>query len=213
VTPLNPMSLGIRQLFSAVAIAILSSVLVFSQTTQTGAKGKVTGPRGESLAGVTVTARRDGRDIASGKTDKKGIFVLKLKDGGKYNFVFEKAGYSGGVKYDVEIILGETRDLGDRLILEMDNGALVLIRGSVFTAEGRSVSNAEVDMYLVSSDGGQKKLGSASTNYTGEFSFRRPSGEAKLNFVVSSEGRVGEKSLDVSSPGIYRLAISVVKSK
>lgn len=194
-------------------VCALALLTASAQDSTGGAKGKVRDGRDNPLAGVTVTARMAGKDVQKAKTDAKGNFQIGGLKSGSYNFVFERAGYTGGVKYDVEIVAGETRDLGDKLIMTVDSGSLVLIRGSVFQEDGRSFANAKIDMFRVLADGSLKKLGTAATNYSGDFGFRQPAGEARLRFTASADGMSASKDLEVSSAGIYRLAITLAKTK
>lgn len=198
---------------AALLLFLLAAFPSHAQNTTGGAKGKVRDGRDNGIANVTVTARLDGKDAAKGKTDAKGNFQLNGLKPGKYNFVFEKSGYTGGVKYDVDVAAGEVRDLGDKLVMTVDSGSLVLIRGSVFQEDGRSYANVKVDMFKVLADGTLKKLGTASTNYSGDFGFRQPANEAKLRFTASADGATASKDIDVSTAGIYRLAITLAKNK
>lgn len=176
---------------------------------QSGAvKGKVRSAKGDGLAGVEVTARQDGKDVKSVRTDAKGNFSMSGLSAGTYNFVFDKNGYSTGVKYGVEIKRGETRDLGDRLILGVDSGTLVLINGSVFDQDGRSVTGAKVELVRISG-GEPKKLGTAYTNVSGEFTFRQPEGEATFRITATARGVSASKEISVDSAARYRLAITL----
>lgn len=198
-------------IIGAALVCALTFVSADAQSTTGGVKGKVRDGRDNGLAGVVVTARKDGKDVEKAKTDSKGAFQINGLRPGGYNFVFEKSGYTGGVKYEVEVVAGEVRDLGDKLIMTVDSGSLVLIRGSVFQEDGRSFANAKVDMFKVLDDGTVKKLGTATTNYSGDFGFRQPTGEAKLRFTASSGDMTASKELEISTAGIYRLAITLKK--
>ncbi|HBR57644.1 MAG TPA: hypothetical protein DEA22_09270, partial [Blastocatellia bacterium] len=65
----------------------------------------------------------------------KGSFAISGLKPGTYSVVFEARGYAIGLLAGVEVKKG-IRDLGDRLILAVDRGTLVFVRGSVFTKEG-----------------------------------------------------------------------------
>src|SRR6266852_1024354 len=79
-----------------------------------GVKGKVRNMRGDFIAGATITARRDAKDIRSVRSNDKGEFVLNGLDAGTYNIVFDAKGYSSGIKYGVEVKQKKTVDLGER---------------------------------------------------------------------------------------------------
>ena len=103
---------------------------VYAQTG--GLKGKVRTNSGFGIANATVTARQDGKDIRTVRSDAKGNFLMEGLDSGKYNVVFDANGYSSGVLYNVEVKKKNIRNLGDRLILSIDQGTQVIIKGSVF---------------------------------------------------------------------------------
>jgi hypothetical protein len=178
-----------------------------------GVKGKVRSVRGDGIAGATITARQKGEDIKSTKSDSKGNFELSGLEPGLYNFVFEKQGFGAGVKYNVEVKRKKIENLGDRLILSVDQGTLVLIRGSVFNQDGRSITGAKVELEKISADGSTRKIGSVYTNVSGEFAFRQPEGTAKFRVTASARGASSSKEVEVDSPAVYRLAITLDLSK
>jgi 5-hydroxyisourate hydrolase-like protein (transthyretin family) len=192
----------------AIAFFVLLTCASFASAQSGGAKGKVRSSKGDGLSGVEVTARQDGKDVKSVRTDAKGNFTMTGLAAGTYNFVFDKNGYSTGVKFGVEIRRGETRDLGDRLILGVDSGALVWINGSVFDQDGRSVTGAKVEIYRISG-GETRKLGTAYTNVSGEFTFRQPEGSATFRITASARGATASKEISVDSAARYRLAITL----
>lgn len=200
------------KLFRTAAFLLLVAVCLLPAVfAQGGVKGKVRTASGKGIPDATVTARQDGKDIRSAKADSKGEFTLTGLSKGKYNIVFEADGFSGGLMSNVEVKDG-IRNLGDRLILSADQGSLVLIRGSVFFKEGRSVTGAKVDLELVNSDGSTKNVGSTYSNTSGEFAFRRPKGAAKLRVTAKLKGVTGSKEIEVDDAAIYRLAITLPMS-
>lgn len=196
-----------------VLISALSCVAALAQDTG-GIKGKVRTSRGDGISGVTITARLNGEDVKSVTSDNDGKFVLENLKTGLYNIVFTKSGYGSGLKYDVEVKKGKTGDLGDRLILTIDQGTQVIIKGSVFDENGRSVSGAEVKIERLSESGAAQKIGSVYTNVSGEFTFRQPEGAAKFQVTASAKGASARKEVEVNSAAIYRLALTLkVKSE
>jgi hypothetical protein len=189
-------------------VTAFSSVTAFAQETG-GIKGKVRTMRGDAISGVKITARQNGEDVKSVSSDGNGKFVLENLKTGIYNIVFTKNGYSSGLKYDVEVRKGKVGDLGDRLILTVDQGTQVIIKGSVFNEGGRSVSGAEVKIERISDDGSVQKIGSIYTNVSGEFTFRQPERAAKFRITASAKGASASKEVEVSSAAIYRLAITL----
>ena len=164
---------------------------------------------GERIAGATVTARQNSRDIRSSTSNKNGEFQLTGLDAGNYNIVFEAKGYASGVKFNVEVKPSKTIDLGDRLIMLVDRGTQVIIQGSVFFKDGTSVPAAKVLLEKIEADGSARKAGAVTTNVFGEFVFRRPEGAAKYRVTVEHRDAKTSKEIEVDSAAIYRLAISL----
>ena len=202
------MKLGIKHLFATIIVLAASSTLM-AQTTTGGIKGRVKGAEGENLGGATVTARKNGTDTKSVKTDKKGSFKLEGLEPGKYNFVFEMNGYTPGIRYDVEVQAGEARDLGDRLILSKDESNVVFLRGSVFDRNGKSLQGARVEVHRISSDGRKRLLSSSYSNYSGEFAFRQTDSNALYSVTASLSGKSATKEVRVDSAGIHRVSITL----
>lgn len=174
-----------------------------------GLKGKVRNTRGSGIAGATVTARQKGVDLRSATANTKGDFILDGLEAGLYNLVFDARGYASGVLYNVEVKKNQVTDLGERLILSADQGSLVIVKGSVFFKDGTSASGATVTVERINSDGTIRRLASATTNISGEFTFRQPQGQAKLRITASINKSTASKEIEVSEPAIYRLAISL----
>ena len=193
--------------FLVLLFALLSD-FAFAQNTGS-AKGKIRTNKGEGIGGATVTARLNGEDIKSAKSNAKGNFVLDGLKSGIYNFVFEKSGYSTAIKYNVQIKDGSTNDLGERLILNLDPGTQIIIKGSVFDKNGRSVYGAKIEIQRITDDGKTKKVGSGYTSESGEFTFKFPEASAKFRVIASAKGAKGSKDIEVESASIYRLAISL----
>ena len=193
---------------------LLGLILAFSGVTATaqetgGLKGKVRTLKGDGIASAIVTARLNGEDVKSATADADGNFVLENLQAGNYNVVFSKNGYSSGVLYNVEVKKKKTRNLGERLILSVDQGTQIIIKGSVFAADGRSAGGAKVVIEQLSSDGSVKKVGSSIANYSGEFTFRFSEGASKYRVTASSRDSTASKEIEVTSAAIYRMAITL----
>lgn len=182
--------------------------VVVAQSTG-GVKGKVRNMRGDRIAGATITARQNGRDVSSTTSGSKGDFMLGGLEAGTYNIVFDARGYSSGVKYNVEIKANKTIDLGERLILQTDQGTQVIVRGSVFYKDGKSVPAARVEVERLGTDGQARKIASISTNSLGEFVFRQPEGAARFRITAKFKEASASKEIEVDTAAIYRLAISL----
>ena len=174
-----------------------------------GFKGKVRASNGDAISGATITARLDGDDLKSVKTDRKGKFVLDGLKPGIYNLVFSKAGFSSGLLFKVEVKQNDVRDLGDRLILTVDQGTLVIINGSVYNELGVSIYGAKVKIERVLSDGSTKKVDSSYTSRSGEFTFRFPDSSDKFRITVSAKGAEETKEVLTEGAAIYRVAFTL----
>lgn len=194
-------SLFVLALFAALASA------VFAQETG-GIKGKVRTASGNGIANATVSARQNGADVKTVTADSKGEFVLNGLAPGKYNVLFDAKGYASGVLYNVEVKKRNVRDLGDRLILSIDRGSLVIVQGSVFYKEGTSVTGAKVDCEEILSDGSTKKLGTTTTSSDGEFTFKMRPGVSNLRLRATMKGVTGSKDVVIDEgAAVYRLSI------
>jgi hypothetical protein len=203
-------SLSIRTLFR---LSIFTAFLALSMSAAAqntgGVKGKVRNMSGAGIRGATVTARQNSQDLSSARSNDKGEFQLTGLTAGTYNIVFDAKGYSTGIKYSVDVKSGKTVDLGDRLIMQVDRGTQVIVKGSVFFKDGTSVTAAKVLVEEVGSDGSTRKIGTINTNIFGEFEFRRPEGATKYRMTASYRDAKATKELEVDSAAVYRLAISL----
>jgi len=205
--------------FVLVILLLAVSVSVALAQETGGVKGKVRTTKGEGIAGVSVTARQNSEDVKSATSDNKGNFELEGLKAGLYNIVFSKNGYSSGLMYNVEVKQKKTNNLGDRLVLTIDQGTQVIIKGTVFDQDGRSVAGAKVEIEKILSDGSTKKIGSGFTSYggaptaRGEFTFKFSEGAAKFRVTASAGGASASKEVEVSNAAIYRLAITLSLDK
>ncbi len=168
---------------------------------------------GDWIAGATITARQESKDVRSVRSDNKGQFLLTGLDAGRYNIVFDAKGYSSGIKYSIEVKGNKVVDLGDRLIMQVDQGTQVIVRGSVFFKDGTSVTAAKVVVERVNANGSTEKIATLMTNIYGEFAFRRPEETAKYRMTAFYKDTKASKEIEVDSAAIYRLAISLDVSR
>ena len=172
-------------------------------------KGKVRVETG-TPAGVTVVVRRGETEVKRVTTDKNGDFVVSKLTPGKYGLTFRKPGLSIGSMEDIEVKSGKTRSLGDRLILTIDEGSIAFVSGSVFTADGRSVPNAKVELSRVLEDGSVKKIDGRITTETGSFKFRLSPDPGKYRVSVKRDGAEPvTKDVEVDGAAVYRIALSL----
>lgn len=206
--PLPVILKNMKYSFSILILIFTFSTFGFSQETG-GIKGKVRGANQNSLAGATITARQDEKDIKSVKSDGGGNFQMMGLAPGVYNFVFEKDGFASGIKYNVEIERKKVLDLGGRLILAVDPGTLVFIKGSVFTEEGRILPGAEIKVERILADGKTKKVGTGYSNGAGEFAFRFSEAGAKYRVTASAKGVSQSSDVDALNAAVYRVALTL----
>lgn len=197
-------------------IVFLISFLILSASfasAQSGIKGKVRTTNGNGISGATITVRQDGDEIKTVKADNKGNFTLDGIKPGKYNVVFSKSGYSSGLMFNVEVESGKIKDLGDRLILRVDQGTQVIINGSVYNQSGFAIYGAKIKIERVLSDGSTKKLETGYTSRSGEFTFRFPDEPGKFRVTASAKGVESSKEVTVEGAAIYRLALNLTLEK
>ncbi len=132
---------------------------------------------------------------------------------GKYNVVFSKSGFSSGLMYNIEITDQKVRDLGDRLILTVDQGTQVILNGSVYNQAGFAIYGAKIKVERVLSDGSTKKVETGYTSRSGEFTFRFPDENAKFRITASAKGVEASKEVEVEGAAIYRLALNLEMKK
>src|SRR5687768_16163603 len=167
-------------------------------------KGKVKVETG-TPSGVTVVVRRGETEVTRVQTAKGGDFVVSRLSPGIYGLTFRKPGLSIGTIEDVEVKAGKTRSLGDRLVLSIDEGSIAFLSGAVFSADGRSVPNAKVELARIMDDGTTKKIDGRLTTETGSFKFRLSPDAAKYRVSVKTDGEAVTKDVDVDGAAVYRV--------
>ena len=194
----------------ALAILLFATGIAIGQDKTLGTiKGKVRVETG-TPGGVTVVVRRGETEVTRSTTDKNGDFAVSRLTPGKYGLTFRKPGLSIGSMEDIEVKAGKTRSLGDRLILTIDEGSIAFVSGSVFTADGRSVPNAKVELSRILEDGTVKKIDGRITTETGSFKFRLSPDPGKYRVSVKRDGAEPvTKDVDVDGAAVYRIALSL----
>jgi len=193
-------------------LLLIASVAGFAQDKTTASiKGKVRVEKG-SPSGVSVMLMQGDNEISQSTTNGRGDFVLSRVTPGTYSIKFRKAGLSVGTIDDISVKAGQTRTLGDRLYLTVDEGSIVFIRGSVFTEEGRSVPGVRVDLSRVVGEDSIHKLDSRMTGETGEFVFRLPPDVGKYRLSLKADGtEPATKDVEVDNAAVYRVALTYKK--
>ena len=197
---------------AAFALLLLIACACIAQDKKTATiKGKVHVEKG-SPAGVAVILSQGEREVMRTTTDRKGDFSIARVPPGTYSIRFRKAGLAVGTIEDVSVKAGQTRTLGDKLYLSIDEGSIVFIRGSVFSDGGRSVPGVRVELARVVSDNAIQKLDSRMTGETGEFVFRLPPDPGKYRLTLKADGTEPSfKDVDVESAAVYRVALTYKK--
>lgn len=172
-------------------------------------KGKVKVETG-TPSGVTVVVRRGETEVTRVQTAKGGDFVVSRLSPGIYGLTFRKPGLSIGTIEDVEVKAGKTRSLGDRLVLSIDEGSIAFLSGAVFSADGRSVPNAKVELARIMEDGTTKKIDGRLTTETGSFKFRLSPDAAKYRVSVKTDNAEPvTKDVDIDGAAVYRVALNL----
>lgn len=201
----------LRWAVTAAALFVLVGTAAAQDKTTATIKGKVGVERGSPL-GVAVTVLQGEREVAQTTSDKSGNFQIKRLPPGTYSVKFRKAGFAVGTIDNVTLKAKDTRSFKD-LILTVDEGSIVFIRGSVFNEGGRSVPGIRVDLVKVVNENSVVKLDSRITGETGEFVFRLPPDPAKYRLTLKADGiEPSAKDVDVESAAVYRVAL-VYKKK
>lgn len=196
----------ISAFFAVISLAVLS----VGQNHTTGSiKGKLRVESGHTAAGVKVIAEQDGREVMHVETDRKGEFTMTGLAPGLYKLTFRKPGLSVGTMQDVKVRAREVRKL-DRLFLPVDEGSIVFIKGSIFTAEGRSAPGVQVEIARLEGDGTAKKLDSRISTETGSFTFRLKPETARYRVTAKVDGMEPVvKDIEVEGAAVYRIALSL----
>jgi hypothetical protein len=198
-----------KTLFVFLLTVLAAGVSVAQDKTMGTIKGKVRVESG-TPNGISVVVRRGETEVSKVTTDKSGTFVVQNLTPGVYGLTFRKPGLSIGSIEDVAVKAGQTRSLGDRLVLTIDEGSIAFLSGSVFTAEGRSVPNAKVELARVFEDGTVKKIDGRITTETGSFKFRLAPDVAKYRVSVKTDGAEPvSKDVEIDGAAVYRVALSL----
>src|SRR5262245_26628861 len=198
-----------RTLFALLVVAFAAYSSAAQDKTVGGIKGKVKVETG-SPSGITVVVRRGETEVTRVVTDKSGEFTVARLTPGIYGVTMRKPGLSIGTMEDIEVKAGKTRSLGDRMFLTIDEGSIAFVAGSVFAADGRSVSGAKVEIARIQEDGGTKKIDGRSTTETGSSKFRLAPERAKYRVTVKTDGpNPVSKDVEIDGAAIYRVALSL----
>lgn len=192
----------------AVLIAVLTAFGGFAQDKKTGgAEGKIRLNTGDTVAGAKISVQQDGKETARATSDKKGEFTLVGLQPGVYRFVFTKSGLSQGELTNVEIKTGMMLRL-KKLVMNVDQGSLAIVRGSVFDPNGKSVGGAKIEVAQIGNN--SKKFRETYSSQSGEFTFKLPPDAANYRFRITIDGaETASKELQIDGAQIYRFAVTL----
>jgi hypothetical protein len=197
-------------IFLLTLLAAAASVAAQKNGTTGSIKGKVKTESGSAAEGVRVTARQGEREAATATTDRKGQFEIAGLAAGRYSLTFRKQGLSVAEVKDFEVVAGKSRALGGNVVLPVDEGSIVFVKGSVFTEEGRSLRGARVELARVEADGTIKKIDGRVSTESGSFSFRLPVETARYRVTAKMDGMTAaSKDVEVEGAAVYRVALSL----
>lgn len=179
------------------------------EPTTGGIAGRVRVPSGQSAAGIGVKIRRGDEDVAEATTNAKGEFEVQGLAPGTYGMTLRKPGLEVGRTEDLEVRAGKTLSLKDNLFLGIDEGSIAHLRGSVFTAEGRGVGGAKVELARVEENGSLRKLDDRVANGYGMFAFRLPPGRARYRVTAKANGMEGAQDVEIEGAAIFRVAVTL----
>jgi hypothetical protein len=181
-----------------------------AEPTTGGVKGRVRVDDGATPEGVRVSLRRgEDEEVAHTVTDRKGDFEIGGVEPGTYSLMFRKNGLKTAELKPYVVRVGKADSLGDRVFLPVDESSLTFVKGSVFSAEGRSIEGARVELFQLLSDGTTKKLDGRVSNEVGEFSFRLRPEAARYRVTAKGEGGEAAQDVEVEGAMIYRVALSL----
>ena len=180
------------------------------QPTAGGISGRVRVDAGATASGISVELRQGDGRVAETTTNAKGEFEFQGLAPGSYGLTLRKVGLQVGRMDGITVRAGKTVSLKDKLLLQLDEGTLALLRGSVFDAAGRSFVGARVELARVEADGSLRKLDSRVANITGSFGFKLPPARARYRLTAKADGmETATQDVDVDGAAIYRAALTL----
>jgi hypothetical protein len=204
------------KILAALALAVALALTAHAQDKGT-ITGRVVDPRGKGVVGAVVRAvGASGADAATATSDAKGAFRLEVLPG-EYRLEFEADGRaSASLREAVRAEAGRVTKLRRKVELpELDGGSL--IRGSVFTEEGRSIPGATVLIERVALQAGAGIPAFSSegaSDRMGLFAFRVPEGEYRYRITASRPGFATQSTtVDVAGGETVNVALKLPAAK
>lgn len=180
------------------------------EPTTGGIAGRVKVPSGQSAAGISVVIRQGDDEVARTTTNAKGEFEVQGLAPGRYGMTLRKPGLEVGRTEELEVRAGRTLSLKGNLFLDIDQGSIAHLRGSVFTAEGRGVGGARVELARIEEDGSLKKIDDRVANNYGMFAFRLSPSRARYRVTAKADGmQAGTQDVEIDGAAIFRVAVTL----
>ncbi len=184
------------------------------EPTTGGIAGRVKVDSGATPAGVSVTVRQGDNEVTRTTTNARGEFDIQGLAPGSYGLTLRKPGLQVGRMENVEVRAGKTASLKNHLFLPVDEGSIAHLRGSVFTAEGRGVGGARVELARVEEDGSGKKIDDRVANNYGMFAFRLPPSRARYRVTAKADGmQAGTQEVEIDGAAIFRVAVTLTPAQ
>ena len=180
------------------------------EPTTGGITGRVKVDSSATPAGVSVTVRQGDDEVTRTTTNARGEFEVQGLAPGTYGLTLRKAGLQVGRMENVEVRAGKTVSLKNHLFLPVDEGSIAHLRGSVFTAEGRGIGGARVELARIEEDGSLKKIDDRVANGYGMFAFRLSPAHARYRVTAKADGMaVGTQDVEIDGAAIFRVAVTL----
>ncbi len=159
------------------------------------------------------------RSISETKTDASGTYSFEVQPD-EYTISFQADGYQEGTLQEMHQV-EEGKETRVKTIRLPKATHTSLIRGSVFDAQGRSISGARIKLVRIPSqdetkDGKHFKGLSRDyvSNSRGEFAFRLPSARARYRITAGAPGyRMDTKDVDVNESEAVPVAMTLLPIK
>ena len=180
------------------------------EPTTGGITGRVRVDSGASPSDITVKVMRGDEEVAQTTTNARGDFEVQGLAPGTYGLTLRKAGLQIGHMESVEVRAGKTVSLKNHLFLPVDEGSIAHLRGSVFTAEGRGLGGARIELARIEEDGSLRKIDDRVANGYGMFAFRLPPGRARYRVTAKADGmQAGTQDVEIDGAAIFRVAVTL----
>lgn len=180
------------------------------EPTTGGIAGRVKVDSSATPAGISVAVRQGDTEVTRTTTNARGEFEVQGLAPGSYGLTLRKPGLQVGRMENVEVRAGKTVSLKNHLFLPVDEGSIAHLRGSVFTAEGRGVGGARVELARVEEDGSVKKIDDRVANNYGMFAFRLPPSRARYRVTAKADGmQAATEEVSIDGAAIFRVALSL----